>query len=78
MLSLLFNPSVLLLMTTISLLLVLFSMQIYEPLWVSLAVEKLFTINLDFLSIALYGWRSLEANVRMRPKARGRRLKSKT
>ena len=38
----------------------------------------LFTINLDVLSLVLYGWRSLEATVRIRLKDRGRRLKSKT
>ena len=35
-------------------------------------------IKLDVLSSVLYGWRSLEAIVRIRLKARGRRLKSKT
>ena len=45
---------------------------------VSLAVENCFTINLDVLSSMLYGWRSLEATVRIRLKARGRRLNSKT
>jgi len=44
---------------------------------VSLTVEKLFTINLDVLSSVLYGWRSLEATVRIREKIRDRRLKSK-
>ena len=42
-----------------------------------LAVENCFTINLGVLSSVLYGWRSLEATVRERLKARGRRLKSK-
>jgi len=41
-------------------------------------MENLFTINLDVLSSVLYGWRSLEATARIRLKARGRRLKSKT
>jgi len=45
---------------------------------VSLTVEKFFTINLDVLSSVLYGWRSLDATVRIRLKAGGRRLKSKT
>ena len=44
----------------------------------SLTVENLFIINLDVLSSVLYGWRSLEATVRIRLKVRGRRLKSKT
>jgi len=43
---------------------------------VSLTVENLFTINLDVLSSVEYGWRSLEATVRL--KTRSRRLKSKT
>ena len=41
-------------------------------------VEILFTINLDVLSLVLYGWRILEDTVRIRLKTRGRRLKSKT
>ena len=41
-------------------------------------VENLFTVNIDVLSSVLYGWGSLEATVRIRLKARGRRLKSKT
>jgi len=45
---------------------------------VSLTVENLFTINLYVSSFVLYGGRSLEATVRIRLKARGRRLKSKT
>jgi len=44
----------------------------------SLIVENLFSINLDVLSSVLYGWRSLEATVRIRLKTRGRRLKSQT
>ena len=44
----------------------------------SLTVENIFTINLDVLSSVLYGWRSLEATVRIRLKVRGRRLKSQT
>ena len=49
-----------------------------EPLWVSLTVVNLFTINLDVLSLVLYGWRSLEATVRIRLKTRVRRLECKT
>jgi len=45
---------------------------------VFLTVENLFTINVDVLSSILYRWRSLEDTVRIRLKARGRRLKSKT
>ena len=45
---------------------------------VSLAVENCFTINLDVLSSVQFGWRSLEATVRIRLKARGRRHNSKT
>ena len=41
-------------------------------------MENCFTINLDVLSLVWYGWRSLEATVRIRLKTRGRRLKSKT
>ena len=76
--SLLLTPPLLLLVTSISFLPLLFSMLLCEPLWVSLTVENLFTINLDVLSLVLYGWRSLETTVRIRLKARGRRLKSKT
>ena len=47
------------------------------PFWVSLTVENIFTINLDVLSLVLYGWRSLEASVRIRLKTRGGRIKSK-
>ena len=72
------TPPLLLLVTSIYLLPLLFSMKLCEPLWVSLTVENLFTINLDVLSSVLYGWRSLEATVRIRLKARGRRLISKT
>ena len=68
----------LLLVTSISLLPLLFSMQLCEPLWVSLTVENLFTLNLDVLSLVLYGWRSLETTKRIRLKARGRRPKTKT
>ena len=39
-------------------------------------MENLFSFNLDVLSLDLYGWRSLEATVRIRLKARGRRPKS--
>ena len=66
----------LLLVTSISLLPLLFSMQLCEPLWVSLTVENIFTINLDVSVV--YGWRSLEATIRIRLKARGRRPKPKT
>ena len=45
---------------------------------VSPSVENLFTINLDVLSLVLNGWRRLEATVRIRLKARGKRLKVKT
>ena len=55
----------------------LFSMYLSEPLWVSLTVENFLTINLDVLSSMLYGWGSLGATIRIRLKARGRRLKSK-
>ena len=68
----------LLLVTSISLLPLLFSMQLCEPLRVSLTVEKLFIINLDVLSSVLYRWRSLEVTVRTRWKSRGRKLKSKS
>ena len=74
----LLTPPLLPLVTSISLLPLFFSMQLCDPLWVSLTVETLFTINLDVFSLMLYGWRSLEATVRIRQKARGRRLKSKT
>ena len=77
-LSPLLTPSLLLLVTSVSLIPLLFSMQLCEPLWVSPTVEKLFTINLDVLSSMLYRWRILEATVRIRLKARGRRVKSKT
>ena len=50
-------------------------MKLCEPLWVSLTVENLFTINLDALSSVLY---VLKTTVRIRLKARGRRLKPKT
>jgi len=53
-------------------------MQLYEFLWLSLAVENCFTINIDALSFVLYGWRSLEATIREELKARSRRLNSKT
>jgi len=58
--------------------LISFNSFFFLPLWISLTVENLFTINLDVLSSVLYGWRSLEATARIRLKARGRRLKSKT
>ena len=41
-------------------------------------MENYFTINLDVLSSVLYWWRILEATVRRRLKARGRRLNSRT
>ena len=78
LLSSLLIPCLPLLVTSISLLLLLFFMKLCEPLWVSLTVEKVFTINLDVLSLVLYGWRSLEATIRIRLKAKGRRPKSKT
>ena len=53
-------------------------MKLWDLLWVSLTVENLFSINLDVLSSVLYGWRRIEATVRIRLKARGRRFKSKT
>ena len=40
-------------------------------------MENFFTINLDVLSSVLYGWRSLEATVRIRLKARDRGLNPK-
>ena len=40
-------------------------------------MENLFSINLNVLSSVLYGWRSLEATVRIRLKTKGRRLKPK-
>ena len=49
-----------------------------ECLWVFLAVENCFTNNLGVLSSMLYGWRSVEATVREGPKARDRRVNSKT
>ena len=39
-------------------------------------MENLLSINLDVLSSVLYGWRSLEATVRISLKTRDRRLKS--
>ena len=48
-------PPLLFLVTSISLLLLLFFLELCEPLWVSLNVENLFTINLDVLSLVLYG-----------------------
>ena len=77
LLSPLLIPSLLLLVTSISLLPLLFSTL---TLWISLGVphlEKLFIISLDVLSSVLYRWRSPEATVRIRLKARGRMLKSK-
>ena len=53
-------------------------MKLWDLLWVSLTVENLFSINLDVLSSVLYGWRRIEATVRIRLKARGKRLKVKT
>ena len=41
-------------------------------------MENLFTINLDVLSSVVNEWRSFEATVRIRLKARVRRLNSKT
>ena len=76
--SLLLIPPLLLLVTYISLLSLLFSIQLCELLWVSLTMEKLFIINIDVLSPVLYRWRSLEATVRIRLKSRDRRLNIKT
>ena len=42
------------------------------------SIKNYFTINLDVLSSVLYWWRILEATVRIRLKARGRRLNSRT
>ena len=78
LLSHLLIPPLLLLVTSISLLPLLFSMELCEPLPVFLTVEELFIINLDVLSLVLYRWRSLEASVRISLKNRGRRLKSQT
>ena len=64
----------LLLVTSISLLPLLFFMLFCKPLWVSLTVKNLFSINLEVRN----GCRSLEATVRIRLKTRGRRHKSKT
>ena len=49
-----------------------------EPLWVSLTVENLFTINLEVLLSVLYSWRSLETTGRIKLKSRRKRLKPKT
>ena len=43
----------------------------------SIALENYFAISLDVLSYVLYGWRSLEATVRIRLKARGEGLTPK-
>ena len=71
-------PLSLLLLTSISFLPLLFFMELCEPLWLSLKVENLFTINLEVLLLVLYSWRSLETIGRIKLKSRGRRLKPKT
>ena len=58
MVSPLLIPPLLLLVTSNSLLPLL---HVTQPLWVSLTVENLPTINIDVLSSVLYGWRGLEA-----------------
>ena len=68
----------LLLLISISLLPLLLFMWLCEPLWVSLTVENLFTINLEVLLSVLYSWRSIETIGRIKLKSRGRRLKLKT
>ena len=78
LLSSLLIPPLLLLVTSIFLLPLIFSMKFCEPLWVSFPVGNLYTINLEVLSSVVYGWRSLEATVRIRLKTRGRRLKPQT
>ena len=78
LLSPLLIPPHLIWVTSNSLLPLLFSMQLYEPLWVSLTVEKLFIFNLDVLSTVLYRRRSLETTVKIRRKTRSKRLKSKS
>ena len=60
-----------------SLLHLLFSMELCEPLWVSLTVEKPFIFNLDVLSVVLYRRRSLKTTVKIKLKIRSRRLQSK-
>ena len=70
-------PLFLLLLTSISLLPLLFFMRLCEPLRVSLTGENLFTINLKVLLWVLYSCRSLEATGRITLKSRGRRLKPK-
>ena len=59
LLSPLLIPSHLIWVTSNSLLPLLYSMWLCEPLWVFLTVEKLFIFNLDVLSSVLYRWRSL-------------------
>ena len=71
-------PPSLHLLTPISLLPLLFFMWLCEPLWLSLTVENLFTINLEVLLSVLYSWRSLETIGRIKLKSRGKRLKPKT
>ena len=71
-------PLFLLLLISISLLPLLFFMQLCEPLWLSLTGENLFAINLEVLLSVLYSWRSLETTGRIKLKSRGRRLKPKT
>ena len=71
-------PPSLLLLTSISFLPLLFFMYLCEPLWLSLMVENLFTINLEVLLSVLYSWRSLETIGRIKLKSRGNRLKPQT
>ena len=66
------------LLTSISFLPLLFFMQLCEPLWWSLTVVNLFTINLEVLLPLLHSWRSLETIGRIKLKPRGRRLKPQT
>ena len=77
LLSSLLTPPFLLLVTTLSLFPLLLPIQLYESLWVFLAVENSFTTNLEVLPSVLYG-RSPEATVREGQKARGRRINFKT
>ena len=56
----------------------LISQYIYDSLWMFLAVESCFKINLGVLSSVLCGRRSLEFTVIGRPKPKGRRLNART
>ena len=66
------------LLTSISFLLLLFFVELYEPLWWSLTVVNLFTINPEVLLSVLHSWRSLETMGRIKLKFRGRRVKPQT